>query len=167
MISYNEAVEIIENEFKQLPKKIIEVNLLDAAGFVLAEDIYADINLPPFDHSSVDGFGVKFNGDRKEWKVEGELSAGNYNEFVITENTAIRIMTGGKIPPGIDTVIQMEDVDEIDGIIYVKKDIKIRSKQNVRTTGEDLLKNELALSKGIRLSPQNLTLAAACGKLLK
>ncbi|MEW5843391.1 MAG: gephyrin-like molybdotransferase Glp [Bacteroidota bacterium] len=164
MISYNEAVEIIGNEFKQLPKKIIEVNLLDAAGFVLAEDIYADINLPPFDHSNVDGFGVKFNGDRKEWKVEGELSAGNYNEFVVTENTAIRIMTGGKIPPGIDTVIQMEDVDEIDGIIYVKKDIRIRSKQNVRTTGEDLLKNELALSKGIRLSPQNLTLAAACGK---
>ena len=163
MISHNEAVEIIENEFNLLPKKIIEVDLLDATGFVLAEDIYADINLPPFDHSSVDGFGVKYDEGRREWKIEGELSAGNYDEFVIAENTAIRIMTGGKIPPGIDTVIQMEDVDEIDGIIHVKKDIKIRSKQNVRTTGEDLLKNELALSKGIRLSPQNLTLAAACG----
>jgi molybdopterin molybdotransferase len=121
MISYNEALEITQKAFKSLGLQTEYVDLLDATNRILAEDIYSDINLPPFDNSAMDGIAVKLNPDIRKWKIIGEIPAGKYQNYTLDENSAVTIMTGSMLPPGSDTVIRVEDIIEEDHQVYLKE----------------------------------------------
>ena len=110
MISYDEANFIIEKEFDKLDLQIENINLLDAINRVLAADIISDINFPPFTNSAMDGFAITFNPAIKKWKVIGEISAGNFQDYQLGDGLAVSIMTGSKLPETADTVIPIEDV---------------------------------------------------------
>lgn len=164
MLSYREANNIIENEILKINLEIEEVDLLDCLNRILAEDIFADVNLPQFDNSAVDGYAVKYNSEILKWKIVGEITAGNYNEIDIDENSAVLIMTGSKIPQACNTIIPIEDVTTKDGFVELTGNTKYKSGQNVRKKAEDITSNELAVQKRTFILPQHISLLAACGK---
>jgi len=164
MISFEKANNIISEEFNKLQLGTEENNLIGALNRVLAETILSDIDLPPFDNSSMDGYAIKFNPNIKEWKVNGEITAGNYRNYNVDESSTVRIMTGGKLPKNCDTVIPIEDVDVTNEFVQLKETAAFSCGINIRKKGEDLLKGEIAVEKDTILKPHNIAVAASCGK---
>ena len=164
MISYEEAYNIIQTEFEHLNLQTESVDLLDSVGRILAEDIYSDIFLPPFDNSAMDGIAIKFNPEINEWKVIGEIPAGQFNEFKIDEKSAVTIMTGGKLPSGCDTVLPVEDIEGRDGLAILRDGVRFAKGINIRKQGEDLSKGKVALGKNTKLKAHHIAVAASCGK---
>ncbi|RPI17712.1 MAG: molybdopterin molybdenumtransferase MoeA [Ignavibacteriae bacterium] len=164
MISYNEALEIIISEFKQFPFQQEEIHILDSLNRILAEDIYTDVPLPSFDYSAMDGIGIKFDDKIKKWNLIGEISAGNFKDIIVDENSAVYITTGGKIPPGVDTVIQVEDIIMDENSAELIRDTKFKQGQNIRRRAEDISIHERVLTRGTLLGIQHIPMAASCGK---
>ncbi|MCL4549855.1 MAG: molybdopterin molybdotransferase MoeA [Bacteroidetes bacterium] len=171
MLSYREANNIIENEILKINLEIEEVDLLDSLNRILAEDVFADVSLPQFNNSAVDGYAVKYNSrhrrDKSEilkWKIIGEITAGNFNAIDVDENSAVLIMTGSKIPSACDTIIPVEDVITENGFVKLTGNTKCKPGQNVRKKAEDITSNDLAVQKRTFILPQHISLLAACGK---
>ncbi len=164
MISFEEAQGVLKTEFSKLNLETEQVYLVDSVGRILAEDIYSDINLPPFDNSAMDGIAVHFSPGVKEWKIIGEISAGKFKDVAIDEKTAVTIMTGARLSNGCDSVIPVEDID-IDGDrALLKEGIKIARGMNVRSKGNDLVKGKVALAKNTLLKPHHIAVGASCGQ---
>jgi molybdopterin molybdotransferase len=164
MINYRDAMNIIAKEFEVIEARVIEVELLDCMGYVLAEDVLSDIDQPPFDNSAMDGIAVKFNSDVREWKLVGEISAGNFENHSFSENETVRIMTGAKLPSCADTVIPIEDLDEIGEQIKLLESAKYKKNNHVRGKGENLKLGQIAVAKNTKISAINIPILAACGK---
>lgn len=163
MINYNEALKIIKREIAKLTLHTEEVDIWDSYNHILAEDVIADVYLPPFDNSAVDGYAIKYS-DRKEWKIIGEISAGNYSSFNLTENDAVMITTGSKLPANVDTVIPIEDVEVKGDLLKLQPNAFIKKGMNIRTQGNDLKKNEIAVHRFTRIDAKTIAVLASCGK---
>jgi molybdopterin molybdotransferase len=118
-VTVAEALAAILAEFR--PLSVIEVELGDALGMVLSADVTSDIDIPPFDNSSMDGYAVRAIDTRgaeddrpARVRVTGYLPAGGAPgaNDVVEEGMAFRIMTGAPIPPGADAVVRFEDTSE-------------------------------------------------------
>lgn len=164
MLSFDEAIKLIGNEFQKLQLDTIDVNLSDSTGQTLAEDIYADVNLPAFDNSSMDGYAINYSEGTDSWNITGEISAGNFKETSVDTKSAVRIMTGGRIPANTNVVIPIEDIIEDRSMLRLRDGVRIKLNQNIRYKGEDLKSGSIALKRNTVLKSQNISLAAACGK---
>ncbi|PZC46963.1 MAG: molybdopterin molybdotransferase [Chloroflexi bacterium] len=175
MLSVEEARERILANFSVLEPE--ERPLLECLGQVLAEDARCDINIPPADNSAMDGYAVQFDsikgaedGTPVTLKVVGYVAAGQVPEGAVTPGTAFRIMTGAATPIGADTVIPFEDTDEMqrkaDGLTLDEIAIQYEHPKgtNVRPTGDDFSKGDLAVERGTVLRPAELGVLAAIGK---
>ena len=111
MISVAEAIQIVRQHTAPLTTERVPIE--EALGRVLAEDVVADTDLPPFDRSQMDGYAVRAQ-DAKEapvrLRIVGESAAGKGWHHQLEEGHAVRIMTGGVIPTGADTVVMQERV---------------------------------------------------------
>ena len=138
------------------------VGLLEADGRVLAVDVAAPVDLPPFDNSAVDGYAVRLAGLEHGGRlpVVGRLAAGALAQ-PLAAGTARRIFTGAALPVGADTVFMQEDVRLDAG--QVELPAGLRPGANTRPRGEDIAQGDTALRAGLRLRPQDLALAAALG----
>lgn len=163
MISYKEALALIYKEAEKINPGIEEVDLINSLNRIAAEDVYADVDIPPFDNSAMDGFAIKYSGERQR-KIIGEISAGNYKEFVIENNDAVGITTGSKIPEGADTVVPIEDVIIENEMLIIKEGVVFRKGSNVRPKGSDLLMNSITVSKYSNINPSVIATLASCGK---
>lgn len=163
MINYYEALEIIKSEFQKLKLKVEEVDIFESYNRILAEDVIADVDLPPFDNSAVDGYAIKFS-DKTQWKIIGEISAGNFNSFNISDDEAVLITTGSKIPVGADTIIPVEDVIVQSNILKLKANAFIKKGMNIRTQGNDLKKDEIAVRQFTKIDSKTIAVLASCGK---
>ena len=138
------------------------VELEDAEGRVLAEDLTASVDLPAFDYSSMDGYAVRtrdLDGNAPfRLPVRGESRTGVVPD-ALEPRAAMRIFTGAAIPTGADAVIMQENVAR-DGEVAVLS-ARPRPGQNVRARGEDLASGAVALARGTRLRPAHLALAGA------
>ncbi len=161
-------VDILEPERKPI---------LECLGQVLAEDIYAAIDIPPLDNSAMDGYALRAEDTQgatksspRYLKVIGEVAAGSLPTKKIRPGTAIRIMTGAPLPAGANAVVRFEDTDEVDrrsarrelsqiGILC-----RARKGMNVRCKGEDIAKGSLVLPKGRTLRPQEIGVLASLGR---
>jgi molybdopterin molybdotransferase len=121
----------------------IELTLLDAQGLLLAENVSADIPLPTFDNSSMDGYAVRAVDTRGASEAEpvvlpviGDVVAGTKTRSGMGPGLAMRIMTGAPMPAGADAVIALEDTDS--GVARVALHRPVQSGQYVRRLGEDL-----------------------------
>jgi len=137
------------------------VKLWDAEGRVLAEDVVAGRPLPPCDNSAMDGYAVRSADLPGILPVVGEAAAGHPWDAEVPPGTALRIMTGAPLPPGVDTVVIQEDA-------AVEPDGRVRLSaqppgENVRRAGEDVAEDELALPLGTILDGGALALLAALG----
>ena len=136
--------------------------LLEADGRVLAGDLVADVDLPPFANSAVDGYAVRLSGLKGGvTPLRGRVAAGN-EASPLAAGTAMRIFTGAPLPPGADTVFMQEDVRETDGGVILPDGLKPGA--NTRPAGEDVAAGAVALPAGRVLRPQDVALAAALGR---
>jgi molybdopterin molybdotransferase len=143
------------------------VNLHAAAGRVLAADLVATVDLPPFDNSAVDGFAVRHadlaRAGETRLTVIDRVPAGHAAAQPVAAGQAVRIFTGAPMPPGADTVFMQEDV-RLDGDrVIVPPGLKPGA--NRRRAGEDVPAGTVALPAGRRLAPQHVALAAALGRV--
>jgi molybdopterin molybdotransferase len=132
---------------------------------VLAHDIVAPLDLPPFDNSAVDGYAVRHADLTKEGdttlRIVDRLTAGHAADHPVGAGEAIRIFTGAPMPAGADTVFMQEDT-RADGT-YVIVPPGLKRGANRRTAGEDVRRGHLLLPAGRRLAAQHVALAAAVG----
>jgi molybdopterin molybdotransferase len=155
-VSVEEARNIVLNSIT--PLGFDKVDIFNAPGRVLFENIISDIANPPLDNSAMDGYAVIAEDTRGasinnpvRLKVIAEIQAGgHYTAKKVLQGTAIRIMTGGPIPEGADSVIQFEDTEEEKDIVKVFREIN--KHDNYRFAGEDIKKGDIVLYQGDRLS---------------
>ena len=147
----------------------IELNLMDAQGLILAENVITDVPLPGFDNSAVDGYAVRAvdtKGAEEEKPVTlpvvGDVAAGKGAISGMGAGVSMRIMTGAPIPSGADAVIPLEWTDR--GLAQVAIRQPARSGTSIRRTGEDLPAGAPALAAGAALGPQQIALLAAIGR---
>jgi molybdopterin molybdotransferase len=146
------------------PLEPIELALLEAHGCVLAEDIDAPADVPPFRNSAMDGFAVRGGDARKgaALAVVGEVAAGYERAIELEAGQAVRIMTGAPLPPGADTVVPVELTSE-DGD-EVRLTSKVPGGANVRPAGESVRAGERVLEAGRRLDAADVGILAAVGR---
>ena len=167
MLSVEEALERVLREFHPLEAE--RVPILDALGRALAEDITADIDVPPHANSSMDGYAVQAADTAGashqapvRLRVLADLPAGYVAEAATTPGTAIRIMTGAPIPEGADGVVRVEDTHAEGEWVAVFAEASLG--QYVRPAGEDVRRGELVLRRGSRLRPQEIGMLATLGQ---
>ena len=163
MISFEEASKIIENTFRQLKPDTEIIPFENALHRTLAEDVFADIDLPPFDNSAMDGIAIKFDENIKEWKIVGEIAAGKFSSFNLDANSAVSIMTGSRLPDFCDTVIPIEDIELVGNFANLKSNVILKKGINIRKKGSDLRKESIAIPENTYLLPKHLATAASCG----
>jgi molybdopterin molybdotransferase len=162
MVQYNEAKNIVVKEASAFTTRITTLPLLKSLHRILAEDVFADSDLPCFINSSMDGFAIRYS-ERKNWEITDEIPAGHFHNVIMDIDKTVRIMTGGKLPEDADTVIPLEDVTEVANNITLREGLRLKKGQFVRHAGEDLLKNSLAVSKNTLLEARHIALLAMCG----
>jgi molybdopterin molybdotransferase len=162
MISVTEAKEIINNNTNTLaPLKSV---LSLAEGKVLAEDVYAPMDIPAFPQSSMDGYAFSFAHWQKKKKLEiaGEVAAGNNEIFTLAQGNAVRIFTGAAVPAGADTVVMQEKIKAINGELIIE-DENLQVGNSVRPKGSEIKAGALALEKETVLSPAAIGFLAGIG----
>jgi molybdopterin molybdotransferase len=138
-----------------------DVAAADALGRVLAQDVTAPGDLPPFANSAMDGFAIRSGRKGRRLTIVGESRAGKPADRAAGDGEAIRISTGAMLPGGADAVIQIELVEEDGDTIVVGDDVS--PGRNVRMAGEDVRAGTVVLRAGTRLGPAALAMAASAG----
>jgi len=167
LLSVEEALSRILTDIRPLP--LITVPILTALGGVLAEDISADRDLPPWDNAAMDGYAVRAE-DLAEasskrpvrLRIIAELLAGDITETAVAVGEAVKIMTGAPLPRGADAVVRSEDTKESNG--WVEFIVPPARGLNIRRSGEDVHADELILPKGTLLRPSEIAMLAALGR---
>ena len=147
-----------------------KINLLDALGRVLAEDIIAERDNPPWDNSAMDGFAVRCD-DIKQihaittptvLKVIEDVAAGTFPTKTVGKGEAIRIMTGAPLPQGADTVLKVEDTEHKPDSVKVFKEEQKGA--NIRPQGEDVRKGDCIIPQGKAIRPAEAGMLAILAK---
>ena len=174
LLSVDQARERILSRFQSVTTETLP--LAGCSQRVLAQDITAPNDLPPFDNSSMDGFAVRAQDvaeattdSARSLRVTTDIPAGSQPTIHIGAGEAARIMTGASMPEGADAVVPVEDTnfDNRDAGTPAPDEVQIfkpaKSGWNVRPRGMDLLAGELVLRQGRTLKPQDLGLLAMLG----
>ena len=161
MISITEAKKIIAENISPLPS--VKAILQNATGMLIA-DVYAPIDIPAFNQSSVDGYALAFNGwqQHKTLTINGEIPAGHSAAVPFSSQNAVRIFTGAPVPDGADTVVMQEKTTLSNGLLFIE-DAQLQTGANVRPKGSEIKARELALAKGTYLSPAAIGFLAGIG----
>jgi molybdenum cofactor synthesis domain-containing protein len=159
MVEVGEAQELILDRAHPLDRE--RVNLTEASGRYLGEDITADTDVPGLPRSSVDGYAVIADDSTERLRILEEVTAGRLAHYQVRRGSAVRIMTGGTLPEGADAVVMVEDVDETDGHVVLQH--RPRSGENVHPPGIDLARGQSVLTRGTRIGPAEVGLLATVG----
>ena len=135
--------------------------LADCPGRALVEDLIAPAELPPFASSAVDGYAIRSADGGGRLRVVGESAAGRPFAAELAPGTAARILTGGVLPQGADTVVMVEDAEQAEGSVVVP--VGFLAGRNFHRPGDDLRKGEVVVSRGEPLGAAEVGLAAALG----
>lgn len=178
MVTVDDALTRVLGVVAPLPAQ--EVPILDADGLVLCENVIADVDIPPFRNSAMDGYAVRCENTVGAsitapvvLEVAGSTAAGSEYRLVVEPGTAIRVMTGALLPEGADAVIRFEETDETAygptrdnrmprttiGIHRPAKKL-----DNVRPAGEDVRCGSTVLPAGTLLRPPEIGLLAALNR---
>jgi len=158
-VSVEKALELI---YKNVTNKSIKLLPIESVlGYILAEDVIATHNLPPYDNSAMDGYAVKISDAGKSVEVAHTILAGDNSKEVLVSGFAIKIMTGAKIPQGCECIVPIEDTKEsINGVTLPNN---LTLSKHIRLSGEDIQKESLLLSCGDKLNAHQITLLASQG----
>jgi molybdopterin molybdotransferase len=162
MRSVSEAIATLLHAGKRLVEPEM-IELIDATGRTLADDVIAQMDVPPADNSAMDGYAIRL----ADWPDTGRgmpisqrITAGSV-PVELEPGSAARIFTGAEVPPGADSVVMQENCEETGGMLRILQ-LPVPG-ANIRRRGQDLAKGQKVLSRGQRLRPQDLGLAASLG----
>jgi molybdopterin molybdotransferase len=162
MLSVNEAIQSLLQHARRLTDAE-QVDLLEGLGRTIAEDVVADIDVPPADNSAMDGYALR----RADWRDAGtalklsqRITAGSV-PAALEAGTAVRIFTGAEVPAGADTVVMQEHCEAGPDRVRILE-LPARG-ANIRRRGQDLEVGQRVLTAGHRLRSQDLGLAASLG----
>ncbi len=159
MIRFEDAQKIVKQYV--IPPVVETVPLMEALNRVLAEDIIATEDMPPFDKSAMDGFACRRSDLLRLLTVKEVIAAGQESSCTIGEGECARIMTGAKLPPGADCVIKFEDTEHTpEGQIRF---IAQKTSSNICYTGEDVHRGQKLIQKGTLITPRYIGTLAAMG----
>lgn len=162
LLNVEKAKEILKQNIEKA-SEIEEIDIDDAYNRVLAEDVLAKFNNPPYPKSAMDGYAVSSKDSDKlsKKKIIGTNYAGDCNDFDYEENTCVRIMTGAFVPKCYDAIVKQEDCDVFDDYIEIKKTYK--PFDYYIKEGEDVKENDLLIPKNTRISSIHLSILASNG----
>jgi molybdopterin molybdotransferase len=168
MIEMDDAIRIVMENTQLMDSTTVD--LMDALGYVLAEDVQSDINMPPFDKATMDGYALQgadiasASGNTPVvLEVIEEIPAGTVPQKRVGPGQAARIMTGAPVPQGADTVIMVEDTEsEAQGQKVKVLDVTDVG-ENIARLGEDVTVDQVVLKKGTRIRPPEIGILATVG----
>ena len=166
MLSYEQALNVVLLSAKSFGQE--NIRLEQSLGRVLAEDIFADRDYPPFNRASMDGYAIRFidfeNGVKK-FKCMQTVFAGQICHYTLQTGECFKIMTGASVPESADAVIRIEDTKPVEFANSVCFNVTgVRKFQNIALKGQDSLANTLVLPKGTRITPQVIGTLTSFGK---
>ena len=160
MISVSNAITLLTQH--RTTRSIVTVPLAKSIGAVLAEDIKAKITLPPLAASAMDGYAVKLADVRKagtKLTIIGESPAGHPFQGIVDQGEAVRIFTGGAVPKGADHIVIQENAERDGDILTTLFDND--AVRHIRQAGTDFRAGDTLISKGTRIGPMHIAIAAA------
>lgn len=162
MISVSEAIRLVLAKSGPLPP--IQVPFYEARGCVLAQDIIADSDLPPFDRSQMDGYAVRAQDTFRApavLRIVGESAAGRGWHKIMNAGEAVRIMTGAPVPSGADSVQQVELTRERDGLVEIMEPVTVG--KSITRHATEIKSGQVVLRAGERISPAMMAVFASFG----
>ncbi|CAN5759758.1 molybdopterin molybdotransferase MoeA [soil metagenome] len=162
MIPISEALKIIKRETFALSSETIDLE--NSVGRVLAQEICADMDLPPFDRSQMDGFALKTSDVKNapvQLKIVGESIAGKGFDGKLNFGEAVRIMTGAPVPEDADAVQKVELTEEKSGFITITEKTKMR--QNINPFGSEIRKGKQIFESGEIITENMIAAIASFG----
>ncbi len=160
MISINEALQRIYDTIKPLDE-IETIDIIDSEGRICAQDIITKIDLPKFDHSAMDGYGIRMSDCGGLFECTKTLFAGDKDCTPLAQNEIIKIMTGAPIPQGVQAVVPIENIAEEDGKIKLPTQVKMGA--NIRKRGEELKAGKVCIKRGETINSYTIALLASQG----
>ncbi len=168
MVTFEEARKIVLESVSACQP--VEKPIVEALGLVAAEDVTSTERIPPFDNSAMDGYAVRAEdivgaSDKRPvaLRVLMDLPAGRHTEQVVGQGEAVRIMTGAPIPPGADTVVQVELTEKFSNTM-----VRILEEHekggNIRFAGEDIDIGRKVVAAGEEITPAKIGLLASIGR---
>lgn len=164
MISVSEAVQIVRQQTKILGTE--KVDLPYALGRVLAQDVVADTDLPPFDRSQMDGYAVRAADTTSapvSLRIVGESAAGKGWHQQMNSGEAVRIMTGAPVPEGADSVQQVELTHELKDGTVVELLAAVEPGRSIVKQGDEIKAGEIVLRGGVTINAAMMAVLAAFG----
>src|SRR5215216_3117499 len=164
MISVAEAIQIVRQQTHALAAE--RVQLRDALGRVLAQDIVADSDLPPFDRSQMDGYAVRAEDVKTapvRLRIVGESAAGRGWHKQLDDGQAVRIMTGAPVPAGADSVQQVELTHELKDGTVVELLESVETGKSIVPRGAEIKAGEVVLRAGTEINAAMTAVLAAFG----
>ncbi len=166
MITVEQAEQLILENTTKIP--VEKVAISDALGRILAEDLCADRDFPPFNRVTMDGIAIRheqLSNKQISFLIEATAAAGNSEKTLQNPENCIEVMTGAMIPLGADAVIRYEDIEIKDKTANITIDTnEIRAGQNIHLQGSDRKNGDIIVPKGRKLSPAEIGVAATIGK---
>jgi molybdenum cofactor synthesis domain-containing protein len=164
MISVAEAIQVVRQQTQALPTE--RVDLGQTLGRVLAADVVADTDLPPFDRAQMDGYAVRAQ-DVKDaparLRIVGESAAGRGWHHQLEEGQAVRIMTGAPVPAGADSVQQVELTHELKDATVVELLETVETGKSIVPRGAEIKTGEVVLRAGTTINAAMMAVLAAFG----
>jgi molybdopterin molybdotransferase len=159
LLSYDDALILL----KDLPieAKRLTVSVTEAVGRVLARDVCAYRDQPPFDRGTMDGFAL-LPGKELSFRVVGTVLAGERRDESLAAGDAVAIMTGAPVPAGC-CVVPVENTERDGERLIIEEGYELRVGRNVAPRGEDARRGDLVLQAGTRLSAAGVAAAAMAG----
>jgi molybdopterin molybdotransferase len=160
MISVKEAKAIIDKNVALLQPKALP--LIEVQGLILAENVYAKMDIPSFEQSSMDGYAFLFEEKDFPLAIQNKIAAGDNHLHMISSKQAARIFTGAPLPQGADTVVMQEKVTVEDGKIFIR-DNDLEKGNYLRKKGDEIRSGDLALEQKTVLTAAALGFLAGIG----
>jgi molybdopterin molybdotransferase len=159
MIPFEEGLEIIKRF--AIPLGSERVDLFRALKRTLAEDVFSDVSMPPFNKSAMDGYACRKSDMKNILQVIEEIPAGGIPTKTIGENQCARIMTGAMVPEGADLVIMKEYIEEVGpNQVLCNRET---ANTNICYVGEDVKVGDLVIKKGDIITPAHMAILASVG----
>lgn len=157
MVTISEALRIIEDQKINLKNQTLPLG--ESFGYALSKDILSPFDVPEFDNSAMDGYALC--GFYQEYKLMGEVAAGESKEVMLNDGEAVRIFTGARVPQNTSAVMMQEKTSVKDSTLFLDETPK--AGQNVRKRGGQLTEGQLVFEKGHVLGPPSLSLMGSLG----
>ncbi|MEO8112091.1 MAG: molybdopterin molybdotransferase MoeA [Ginsengibacter sp.] len=165
MIPVEEAEKIILSHARDFG--VEEISFDQSMGRVLAEDLYSDRDMPPFNRATLDGIAIKYSSFEKgirSFIIIATQAAGSVPIEIESDDACIEIMTGAAMPASADTVVRYEDLEIKNGTATIVLD-SIKKNNGVHAKGRDKIQNEVVANAGQLITPALISVAASIGKI--